>query len=116
MRRDNDYLRDLLFSIEDDQDWVVVVVQHLSMSEEENKKYYHVQLLADAGLVTSVGQYAYRLTSSGHDFLDAIRSDTVWRKTKDGASKIGGATIGMIKDLAIAYIKQEAAEKLGIKL
>ena len=54
------------------------------------------------------------MTNQGHDYLEAIRSDTVWNKTKQGAAEVGGMTLGMMKDLAIAYFKQEVAGKLGI--
>lgn len=56
------------------------------------------------------------MTNQGHDYLAAIRSDTMWNKTKEGAAAIGGVTIGMMKDIAIGYVKQEAKEKLGLDL
>ncbi|WP_263626499.1 DUF2513 domain-containing protein [Xinfangfangia pollutisoli] len=56
------------------------------------------------------------MTAKGHDFLDAIRNDTVWNKAKSGAAAVGGMTLGMLKDLAVAYLKQETAAKLGISL
>jgi hypothetical protein len=54
---------------------------------------YHCEVLKDAGLITEYeGHYAGdglyffgvgRLTWEGHEFLDKIKSDTVWKKTKD---------------------------------
>ena len=88
----------------------------LGASEEEQREGYHVLLLIDMGFATEVGRGTFRLTSLGHDYISAVRSDTVWKKTKDGANKIGGATLGIMKDLAVAYLKQEAASKLGITL
>jgi hypothetical protein len=32
-----------------------------------------------------------RLTWNGHEFLDAVRDDEVWRRTKEGARKAGNA-------------------------
>ena len=40
----------------------------------------------------------------------------IWNKTKDGAAEIGGATLVMMKDMAVAYLRKEAAERLGIPL
>ena len=60
--------------------------------------------------------YITGLTPLGHDYLDAFRSETIWRKTKAGASKIGGVTLAMALDIAKAYIKAEVSEKLGVKL
>ena len=88
----------------------------LGSSKEDQRERYHVMLLMDVGFATEVGRGTFRLTSLGHDYISAVRSDTVWEKTKDGANKIGGATLGIMKDLAVAYLKQEAASKLGINL
>ena len=66
--------------------------------------------------MTRVSDSGYRMTNAGHDYLDAIRSDTIWKKTKDGAAELGGVTLGMMRDIAIGYLKQEAATKLGISL
>ncbi|MGL4279469.1 MAG: DUF2513 domain-containing protein [Albidovulum sp.] len=117
MRRDDDYIRSLLLSYEESKDWLFLMPgSTLGASEEERRERYHVLLMRDAGLVTDVAKGTFRLTDYGHDYINAIRSDTIWRKTKDSAREIGGATLGMMKDLAVAYLKQAAAEKLGISL
>ncbi len=83
---------------------------------------YQLEKMEEAGLIDrDKGRAGYspehiKITFNGHDYLDAIRSETVWNKTKDGISAVGGMTLAMVKDLAISYLKQEAAEKLGIKL
>ncbi|MGB0900197.1 DUF2513 domain-containing protein [Halocynthiibacter sp.] len=116
MKRDDDFLRDLLFEFEEQKDWLILVPEWLGMPEDERRKQYHVLLLSDAGLVVGVGNSTYRLTAGGHDYLDVIRNEAVWERTKVGIAQVGGMTLGMIKDLAIAYTKQVAAEKLGIEL
>ncbi|WP_417261238.1 DUF2513 domain-containing protein [Celeribacter sp.] len=115
MKRDDEYLRELLLKYEADDDYLFVVGGVMGPDEEELKEEYHVQLACDAGLMVETNRSTYRLSSQGHDYIDAVRSDTVWNKTKEGAAKVGGMTLGMMKDLAIAYVKQEAAEKLGVK-
>ena len=55
-----------------------------------------------------------QLTWNGHEFLDAVRHPEVWRKAKDGASKIGSASVGILLEIAKAYVKQLAKEKLGL--
>ena len=57
-----------------------------------------------------------RLTYQGHEFLDTIRDGEVWRRTKAGAEKIGGASIGFVWELAKAYGKQLVTERLGFSL
>ena len=109
-------LRDILFEFEAQEDWRVKFPETFDMRKEERNTLGHIRLLCDAGLATEESSGAYRLTNSGHDYLEAIRADTVWEKTKAGAAQVGGMTLGMMKDLAIACVKQEAAEKLGIDL
>ncbi len=116
MKRNDDVLRQILFEIESQEDWVFHLPQFISMPKDDRLKYGHICLLCDAGFVAEVGNGTFRLTNDGHDYLDAIRSDTIWNNTKNGASKVGGMTLEMMRDLAIAYLKQEAAEKLGIQL
>lgn len=117
MKRDDDLIRKILFECEEQKDWLLMMPgEALNASEEERRERYHILLLSDEGFVTGVGNGTFRLTAQGHDYISAIRSDTVWKKTKEGAAQIGGGTLGIMKDLAVAYIKQEAAEKLGIEL
>ena len=117
MKRDDDLIRDLLFKYEDQADWLLMMPgDTLDASENARRERYHVLLMADEGFVTEVGRGTFRLTSQGHDYISAIRSDNVWAKTKDGAAKVGGVTLGVMKDLAIAYVKREVAQKLGIEL
>ena len=55
-----------------------------------------------------------RLTYRGHEFLDTIRDEEVWRRTKAGVTKMGGASIELLWEIGKAYGKQVAQEKLGI--
>ena len=117
MKRDQELIRSLLFKYEDAAEWLLDapgVVQ--DPDEEEEREAYHVELMVDAGLLTYVSEYTMRLTSKGHDYLDAIRDDGIWKKTKEGAAAVGGATLGIMVEIAVAYEKQAAAEKLGIQL
>lgn len=116
MKRDDDLLRRMLFDFEGEADFLILDRNLLSMPEEDRRWQYHLYLLHDQGFVTKISNSGYRMTSQGHDFLEAIRNDNVWEKTKSGAKQVGGATLGMMRDLAVAYLKQEAAAKLGISL
>jgi hypothetical protein len=45
----------------------------------------------------------YSLTCPGQAFLDAIRSDTLWKQTLEKLSELGGsAAIEVIKQVAIS--------------
>ena len=36
--------------------------------------------------------------------------------TKEGVSKVGGVTFGLIKKIAVRYLEDRISEKLGIQL
>jgi len=78
---------------------------------------YHMLLLAQAGLVdyepelTQTGRiikaYIIGLNWSGHEFLDAIRSEKVWRKLLKYAKEKGGALpFDLLKVLAVDLLKK----------
>lgn len=89
--------------------------------KEKKAEYsYNVEILMEAGLIhgsmsqtigPNVNNFiASRLTWQGHEFLDAIRSDTVWEKTKQSFLKQGiSMTFDLIKtvatDIAVGYLK-----------
>ena len=83
----------------------------------QNELEYHAMMLVERGLLKKrggvhidaedVGVYPDGLTFEGHDFLDAIRNDTVWRKTMDKVtSTLGSASFEIIKSIAEGYAKQ----------
>lgn len=52
-----------------------------------------------------------RLTSKGHDFVDAARSDTIWNKARATiAATVGGVSI----DVLTRYLKSQALSALGL--
>jgi hypothetical protein len=57
-----------------------------------------------------------QLTWNGHEFLEAVRDPEVWRRTKEGAKAAGNAGLGFMWELAKAYGKHVAKERLGIEL
>ena len=116
MKRDDDLLRDLMLQIEERPEPIFHFIPKLSV-EVQAKTYFHLRLLADAGLLEESGKHGgeFRMTNSGHDFLAAIRSDTNWHRAKSTAAKVSGAGVGMLRDIAIGYVRQELV-KLGVPL
>jgi hypothetical protein len=113
MKRDDDFIRALLFEAESsDQD--LMIFEDLSPTLEDEKRKVHTLLLCDSGFFARNGQYRYRITNQGHDYLAVIRDDTIWKKTKEGAAKLGGGTLGMMRDLALALAKQRIADLTGL--
>ncbi|WP_238366851.1 DUF2513 domain-containing protein [Mesobacterium pallidum] len=117
MKRDDDLIRTLLLEFEAEDDWLIMLPGTTKgASEEDRLKLGHIYLLMDSGLMVRVGNSTARLTAQGHDFLKAIHDDNIWKKTRDGAAAVGGLTLGLLKDLAVGYLKQELAEKTGIQI
>ena len=97
MRRDWDTIREILTRLEDLPNTDAMLRLSDFPSDRSYECSYHVELLVDAGLVEggmseTLGRgpkdfFARRLTWSGHEFLDAIRSDNVWNKTKKNLPK-----------------------------
>jgi len=112
MTRDNDLVREILQRIEASQESPLTIDRLGITSHDRVAIGYHLQLLEEAGYV--VANFAYgddavqeavvdRLTWAGHEFLDAIRSDTVWAKTKSTiAATVGTASLEVVKAAATA--------------
>ena len=123
MKRDMDLIRELLFKLEQeplDGNLYRLDLDGLGIEGWSHEDLaYHFLLLIDAGFVDGerggTGDIvARKLTWKGHEFLDTVRSPEIWRRTKDGVAKVGTASIEFIWDLAKAYAKHLAKEKLGI--
>lgn len=56
---------------------------------------------ADGGIFHII---VYRLTYSGHEFLDTIKSDNVWQKIKTTVASVGSASIPVIQTLGTEYL------------
>ena len=114
MKRDMDLCRKILFAIEDqyeDSDIINLQVEGYRTAQV----VYHCKLLEDAGLIEnyydSYGDDELEffcvgaLTWEGHEYLDKIRSDTVWNQTKEVITKKGlPMVLDTIKQVATAVI------------
>lgn len=119
MRRDEDLIRELLFRIEEEEDHLSTrYTLTIGMSKEARREVGHIQLLADAGFVSLSGRSndMVRITNPGHDFIAAIRDDTVWNKTKEVTSKAGISTLKVLFDVAVGIGKEKLTEMTGLKI
>lgn len=48
-----------------------------------------------------------RLTYKGHEFVETVRDDTVWRKVKDKARAVGAMTLPALVQIGTAVIKSQ---------
>ena len=114
MKRDMELIRKILFKIEEEVDNLTVYdleVDGYSMDQVA----YHCSLLYDGGLIKDYeaqeaddeldGFIIDGLTWYGHEFLDDIRSDTVWDKTKETIKTNGLPMVfDVVKEIAKAFI------------
>jgi hypothetical protein len=117
MKRNWDTIRLILTKVEDKHDSsYALLLKHFEPFDnlDQFEISYHVRLLLEIGLVegridgpVGGGKPAtfaiLRLTWAGHEFLDSIRSDTVWNKTKETFTTKGlDMTFETIKAVAAA--------------
>ena len=114
MKLDKDLVRDILLALESDEDafgW-----KELSFDDHTQVEIaYHVCILAEGGILTAMDSgnlnvydwRAQRLTYNGHEFLDTIRDDEVWKLTKDTAKKAGVGGLKFLFEVAKSYAKQK---------
>lgn len=86
---------------------------------------YQFSLMAQAGFITG---HDYRtlaavvpdrvsISYSGHDYIDAIRNESIWQQTKAAVAETGGsATFEIIKTLATGFIKKKLSQHTGIEI
>lgn len=119
MKRDIDFIRELLLKAEEISGEGAKPVSQIDLStDDEDKIGYHLHLLKEEGLLeagvseTTMGTYIpgaiIGLTWQGHEFLENIRNDSIWSKVKDTAKeKVGSASIKILVSLAEKYVKGE---------
>ena len=118
MKRDDDYIRELLFDYQENEAWILVMPgMTMDSGPEEMRERYHVLMMIDAGLVTYVGNETFRLTNSGQDYIEAIRDEGIWQKTKNAVAETGGSvTLEIIKALALGFLKKQIETRTGISI
>lgn len=131
MKRDWNQIREILIGLEAHDDilatWepdnIRCINVHDPAGEVEYLRYAEqVRLLVEAGLVQGAAGYVfsgddrtgvdfatqkpYRLTWRGHEFLNAIRDDQVWRKIQATTIDKGSSlSFDIIKELGITLVK-----------
>jgi len=110
MKRNWDTIREILLMTEGLEPDTELTLSNFD-NDREAEIIYHVRLLEEAGLINveitdmlSAGSIfdLGSLTGDGHEFLDAIRSESIWKKTQHKFIEKGGVmTFDLIKSVAI---------------
>ena len=116
MKRDMDLVRSILLKIEASEDDPRVGIRLGSFEGHSAIEVsYHVKLLTQAGLIeardrSTFGGFSWvpqQLTWDGHEFLDAARSDNLWKQAKSIVLKqTGGLSLEVLKSVLINHAKQ----------
>ena len=121
MKRDFDVIRAIMLLVEENESAEPVQFPELM---EKIPGYgvqfmgYQIDQAAKAGLIEgeTIGYPVQAavitgLTPTGHDFLDAARSDSVWKKGKEKLLEVGGSTS---LEIFKALLLQIAKAQLGL--
>lgn len=131
MKPDVDYLKKILQAFRDAKEPTTNIdeLKVAGLNYEEPNFEFHLRLLADDHYVEAddgsceIGLYRtldgkvswaavpLRLTSAGHEFAAALCDQTVFAKLK---SKLLPESIGMIKGVAGAFLKEEVLKHTGV--
>lgn len=118
MKRDMDLVREILLEIE--KLYVSTAIYNLKIDGYNTETIaYHCKILHEAGLISNYkAQYADNtiysfgvgsLTWEGNDYLDKVRDNSIWRKTKDVITKKGLPLVfDTIKTISTAFITAAA--------
>lgn len=89
---------------------------------------YHVHIMVEGGLICGGGEpmrdfrnQAWKagpvvvkgLTWKGHEFLEAMRSETTWRKVKDVFAQHG---VPFVTEILLSVVKSVVAKQTGLPL
>lgn len=117
MKRDLDLIRHILLKVEESPDFYISLSSLIEESQYNlNDADYNTMLLSEAGFLKLAGfsprkdnvhdWLIIRMTNKGHDYLDAVRSPSVWRDTKERIQeKAIGLTLEGVMSVAVAVAK-----------
>ena len=122
MRRDMDLVRYLLIATEEAEK-PLTLFDMLDCGWSPDEVVYHVGLMSARGLLDANASggsgknsavYIKGLTWDGCDYLDAIRDEGVWLRTKRLVKEaVGSTTMAVIKETACLVALQAIRAKVG---
>ena len=127
MKLNTDCIRDILLSVENITDFDTPFCysktdnsHELLTKYEHNEIVYHIQQCQMSNFFTKLTYYECSdtihiddLTPKGHDFIANIRSDKIFNKSKNVASKIGTTSLNAFIQISTGVITQLINHELG---
>ncbi|MGR6904784.1 DUF2513 domain-containing protein [Lysinibacillus sp. G01H] len=114
MKRDLNLVRELLLLIESNDDKKELVIPE---NWDREVVAYHLEILDQAGYVKNSTRWADNkpfwlmasMTWDGHEFLDSVKNNGIWNKTKEGilnkGLELGSVPLDVVKEYASLQIK-----------
>lgn len=118
MKLDMSLVRLILLEIEHEDEGAPDPFEVVIPGRSQREISYHVHALEEAGLVEAFSMPPIdpsepdlweprHLLWSGHQYLAAVRDETVWKATLEKVAKVGGsATLEILKATALGVAKQ----------
>lgn len=126
MKLNHDCIRDLLLYIENNASYnEEIKINNLSLKKYSNEELiYTADKLIEAKYLNCIRyvQYAKNMpfiavksiTFEGHKFLDNIRDNNVWEKTKNILSKFSSTSIGIVSNISAQVISNIISKQLNL--
>lgn len=123
MKLNPDCIRDILFVVENNATYSNDVSEETIFKELDSKYpreeiLYHVRQCEHSGLFLKVVHYfggfsIQDLSPYGHQFINDIRQDNNWNRTKDIAKNVGSFSLDVLKDISSQVIATLISNQLG---
>lgn len=124
MKLDMDLVRQLLFFFESKAGRGHILSSDIKIEgrDDQDVFQYHLARMYEAGFLVceltrskstpdrTITVIPFELTWSGHQFLETIRDDEVWRRVKAGAYHIGNFSFEVLKDVAKGIVRKKLKE------
>lgn len=130
MKLDSECVRDTLLEIEAKQNALFEKLQYEDLKKFDSyikhgydQFFYCLYRLQEAGYVDFsdkiIEEKIYffcfsKITWEGHQFLDNIRDNTVWKNTKKSVSKLSSVSISFLSKVASNVLSQMIKNDLGV--
>lgn len=117
MKRDMDKVRSILLALEAKEQpyFMMVNPELLGGVNNAGEMVEYILLLKSGGLLEEQSRSTYRITWKGHEFIDSIRDPEIWRKTREGATKVGSWSFKLLGEMASGFIRMKATD-LGLPI
>ena len=123
-KRDFERIREILLHLEnhDSDDGYVWTRNDPFYRQSDN---YQFTLMVQAGFITGTDYLSMagivpdrvQITFNGHDYLNAIRDEGIWSRTKTAVAETGGsATLELLKNIATGFVKKKLSQHTGLDL